>query len=81
MKLLCDVRKADWRLEITEFSESGFPTPTPPFFGSTDDGLALRSKKVYLPALNPPTPTVDGALLDSRLTPGVRAAGGLRRRQ
>eukprot|EP01047_Picozoa_sp_COSAG01_P060224 COSAG01_NODE_7350_length_3241_cov_3.263845_1_plen_22_part_10 len=22
MKLLCDVRKADWRLEITEFSES-----------------------------------------------------------
>jgi hypothetical protein len=38
--LLSDVRKADWWLEITEFSESAFPSPGCPVASRDDQAPA-----------------------------------------
>jgi hypothetical protein len=54
MKLLCDVRKADWRLEITEFSESAFPSPGCPVASRDDQAPARRVASVR--ATCPATP-------------------------
>ena len=50
--------------------------PTPDFIQPTDDGLVLRTKKVFGLRRQARAHTHDGALLDWRLPPVVRSSYG-----
>eukprot|EP01047_Picozoa_sp_COSAG01_P001818 COSAG01_NODE_44_length_32259_cov_19.234297_2_plen_233_part_00 len=57
-------------------SHTAEPTHTPDFFQATNDGLVQDSFWIQAGSRHLPAPTHDGALLDWRLSPGVRSIYG-----